>query len=111
MDRSSPVPSSSKNPEVNGPQGFRPQVNMTVQPPRQEDLQRSYAGIVANDADAKGWYGTMSTSQSTLTNPRIPIWSALLTSTVANQSTVLVPLLEPWVPFHAASSARTRTRT
>lgn len=60
MDPSSPVPSSSKQPEVNGgPQGFRPQVNMTVQPPRQEDLQRSYGGIVANDADAKGWYGTM----------------------------------------------------
>lgn len=60
MDPSSPVPSSSKQPEVNGgPQGFRPQANMTVQPPRQEDLQRSYGGIVANDADAKGWYGTM----------------------------------------------------
>lgn len=43
---------------------------MTVQPPRQEDLQRSYAGIVANDADAKGWYGSMSTLQSLLHLPQ-----------------------------------------
>ncbi|KAI1860791.1 uncharacterized protein JN550_011253 [Neoarthrinium moseri] len=39
--------------------GFRPQQNMAVEPPRQEDLQPSYASIVGNDADAKGWYGSM----------------------------------------------------
>lgn len=53
--------SSSKQPDLNG-QGFRPQVNMTVQPPRQEDLQQSYASIVGNDASPKGWYGSMSMS-------------------------------------------------
>lgn len=41
--------------------GFRPQANMTVEPPRPEDLQKSYASIVGTDADAKGWYGSMST--------------------------------------------------
>ncbi|GAB1313533.1 Stomatin [Madurella fahalii] len=39
--------------------GFRPQVNMTVQPPKLEDLQQSYASIVGNDANPKGWYGSM----------------------------------------------------
>lgn len=54
--------SSSKAPDVNGATGFRPQGNMvTVQPPRAEDLQRSYASIVGNDANPKGWYGSMST--------------------------------------------------
>ncbi|KXX82270.1 Stomatin-like protein 3 [Madurella mycetomatis] len=38
--------------------GFRPQANMSVQPPKLEDLQQSYASIVA-DANPKGWYGTM----------------------------------------------------
>ncbi len=45
--------------ETNG--GFRPQANMTVQPPRQEDLQRSYASVVDSNANPKGWYGSMST--------------------------------------------------
>jgi erythrocyte band 7 integral membrane protein len=39
--------------------GFRPTVPMTVEPPKQEDLQKSYASIVGTDADAKGWYGGM----------------------------------------------------
>lgn len=39
--------------------GFRPQVNMTVQPPRQEDLQKSYASIVGDEANPSGWYGSM----------------------------------------------------
>lgn len=39
--------------------GFRPQTNMSVQPPRQEDLQKSYASIVGDEANPKGWYGTM----------------------------------------------------
>ncbi|KAK7752604.1 hypothetical protein SLS62_005373 [Diatrype stigma] len=42
-----------------GTPGFRPQAKMVVERPRQEDLQQSYASIVGNDADAKGWYGTM----------------------------------------------------
>jgi len=39
--------------------GFRPQGIMTVQPPRQEDLQRSYATVVDANASPKGWYGSM----------------------------------------------------
>ncbi|KAL2265233.1 hypothetical protein VTJ83DRAFT_6333 [Remersonia thermophila] len=38
--------------------GFRPHQNMKVEPPRQEDLQRSYAAIV-DEAHYPGWYGTM----------------------------------------------------
>ncbi|KAK3683849.1 hypothetical protein B0T22DRAFT_469011 [Podospora appendiculata] len=41
--------------------GFRPHANMVVvNPPKPEDLQQSYASIVGTDADAKGWYGSMS---------------------------------------------------
>lgn len=64
MDRPDSTPSSSKAPaESNGqhPSGFRSQAGMTVQRPRQEDLQKSYASIVGNDANPKGWYGSMST--------------------------------------------------
>jgi len=43
---------------INGVEGFIPQTSMSVQPPRQEDLQKSYGTIVA-DATAKGWYGSM----------------------------------------------------
>ncbi|KAJ9149969.1 Stomatin family protein [Pleurostoma richardsiae] len=39
--------------------GFRPQANMSVEPPRPEDLQRSYATVVDTDANPKGWYGSM----------------------------------------------------
>jgi hypothetical protein len=39
--------------------GFRPQA-MAVIPPREQDLQQSYASIVGNDANPKGWYGSMS---------------------------------------------------
>ncbi|KAI5864025.1 stomatin-like protein [Durotheca rogersii] len=39
--------------------GFRSQAKMTVERPKQEDLQQSYASIVGNDANAKGWYGSM----------------------------------------------------
>jgi len=38
--------------------GFRPQ-QMAVIPPREQDLQQSYASIVGNDANPKGWYGSM----------------------------------------------------
>lgn len=66
MDAPRSTGGSSKDPEVNGhgpsAAGFRAQANMTtvVQPPREEDLQRSYASIVGNDANPKGWYGSMS---------------------------------------------------
>ncbi|KAI1084880.1 stomatin-like protein [Whalleya microplaca] len=64
MDTESSTMSTGKNKAVDqtnggGPVGFRPQANMTVEPPRQEDLQQSYASIVGTDADAKGWYGSM----------------------------------------------------
>lgn len=39
----------------------RPQPAMIVVPPRQEDLQKSYATVVDPDANPKGWYGSMST--------------------------------------------------
>jgi len=62
--------SKGKGPEeptvTNG--GFRPQVPMAVmavQPPRQEDLQRSYAAVVDSNANPKGWYGSMSMSHCT----------------------------------------------
>ncbi|KAI1780289.1 stomatin-like protein [Hypoxylon cercidicola] len=42
-----------------GPAGFRSQVGMTVERPKAEDLQASYASIVGNDANPKGWYGSM----------------------------------------------------
>lgn len=32
---------------------------MTVEPPRQEDLQQSYAQIVDDNANPSGWYGSM----------------------------------------------------
>jgi hypothetical protein len=53
--------SSSKNP--NGEHslgGFQAQNKMAVQPPREDDLQQSYATVVRTDADHKGWYGGMS---------------------------------------------------
>lgn len=64
--------SSSQAPGTNGTSshnaaGFRPQVGMAVQPPRQEDLQKSYASIVGNDANPKGWYGSMSTCSERVT--------------------------------------------
>lgn len=54
--------SSSKATEngTEGNGGFISQAKMTVQPPKKEDLQRSYATIVSNDANPKGWYGSMS---------------------------------------------------
>ncbi|GKT52302.1 putative beta-galactosidase A [Colletotrichum spaethianum] len=42
-----------------GQGGFKPHGEMTVKPPTKEDLQRSYAKVVEEDANPKGWYGTM----------------------------------------------------
>jgi hypothetical protein len=66
------TPGSSKAADTNGvgaQSGFRPQGPMVVQPPRVEDLQKSYASIVGTDADAKGWYGSMSKSPATSYHP------------------------------------------
>lgn len=60
--------SSSKAPEGeqlegehrNGTGGFQANAKMAVQPPKQEDLQRSYATIVGTETNPKGWYGSMS---------------------------------------------------
>lgn len=52
-----------KTPVTNGDNnaiGFRPQQAMNVEPPKPQDLQPSYASIVGNDANPKGWYGSMS---------------------------------------------------
>ncbi|KLU91508.1 erythrocyte band 7 integral membrane protein [Magnaporthiopsis poae ATCC 64411] len=53
--RAAKAPESGDGPAI----GFRPQANMTVQPPRQEDLQKSYASIVGEDSNPKGFYGIM----------------------------------------------------
>lgn len=74
-ERDSAPSSSGKAPELNGATGFRPQANMvTVQPPRPEDLQRSYASIVGNDANPKGWYGSMSMCHVTDNNRPQPTY-------------------------------------
>ncbi|KAL2255400.1 hypothetical protein VTK26DRAFT_3446 [Humicola hyalothermophila] len=39
--------------------GFQSHANMTVQPPKPEDLQQSYASIVDNNPNSMGWYGAM----------------------------------------------------
>lgn len=51
--------SSSKAPEPATAIGFQPQNKMTPEPPKKEDLQVSYATTVQQDANPKGWYGTM----------------------------------------------------
>lgn len=42
--------------------GYESAPKMDVQPPKQEDLQQSYATLIGNDPNPKGWYGSMSTS-------------------------------------------------
>lgn len=49
-------PASSAT-NIGGFQAIKP---MTVQPPRQEDLQTSYANTVDAESNPKGWYGNMS---------------------------------------------------
>jgi hypothetical protein len=63
--------SNGKTPEVDAnDEGYRPtrgprvtpHALVTVEPPRREDLQPSYAQVLSNDdASAHGWYGGMST--------------------------------------------------
>jgi len=45
--------------DTNNNVGFRPQANMSVEPPKPEDLQKSYASIVRDDSGPQGWYGSM----------------------------------------------------
>ncbi|KAK3387534.1 stomatin family protein [Podospora didyma] len=59
MDASDQGSSKGKSVEPVSNGGFKPSINMTVQPPKEEDLQKSYASIVGNDANPKGWYGSM----------------------------------------------------
>ncbi|KAG6146083.1 hypothetical protein E4U34_006837 [Claviceps purpurea] len=47
--------SSSKAPAP----GYETGPKMEVQPPRQEDLQQSYATLIGNDSNPKGFYGGM----------------------------------------------------
>lgn len=63
--------------------GFRPQANMTVEPPKPEDLQKSYASVIDPDSNPKGWYGSMgeyavldSAVFLGLPGPSHPPWSA-----------------------------------
>ncbi|KAI4599131.1 hypothetical protein KJ359_002089 [Pestalotiopsis sp. 9143b] len=65
-DNSSAPLRKDKGPDTNGASGngdvnigFRPQQAMAVEPPKERDLQPSYASIVGNDAGPKGWYGGM----------------------------------------------------
>lgn len=43
-----------------GAGGFVSQQRMAVAPPREDDLQQSYAKVVGSEANPKGWYGSMS---------------------------------------------------
>lgn len=47
-------------------------LKMEVQPPKQGDLQQSYATLVGNDPNPKGWYGSMSESPSLDNQSRSP---------------------------------------
>jgi erythrocyte band 7 integral membrane protein len=49
---------SSKAPEISNA-GFQPTNKMVVQPPRKEDLQRTYATTVEDVENPRGWYGVM----------------------------------------------------
>ncbi|KAK0634861.1 stomatin family protein [Bombardia bombarda] len=59
MESTSSADHGSNKGKVVDPTGFRPQINMAVQPPKPEDLQKSYASIVGADGEAKGWYENM----------------------------------------------------
>lgn len=58
MEHSDAGSSKAKATELNGG-GFRSQGNMVVEPPKEGDLQKSYAKIISHDANPKGWYGSM----------------------------------------------------
>ncbi|KAF5537887.1 hypothetical protein H9Q69_001983 [Fusarium xylarioides] len=56
----------TKAPVMEGNGGFMAQHKMAVEPPKKEDLQRSYATVVENDANPKGWYGSMMNALGTI---------------------------------------------
>ncbi|KAI1813066.1 stomatin family protein [Poronia punctata] len=58
-DNSNSSSSSRPNGPSNNPGGFRTQGPMTVERPRQEDLQQSYAQVVDANANPDNWYGSM----------------------------------------------------
>jgi hypothetical protein len=86
--------------------GFQPRHGengvIKVQPPRREDLQPSYAQMLQGEteAEAHGWYGSMSMFAPT------PL---IIQSLTQSQSTTWVLASVSSVPFPAASSARTPT--
>lgn len=87
--------------------GFQPRNGgengiIKVQPPRREDLQPSYAQMLQGEteADAHGWYGSMSTFAPT------PLTALALTPP---QSTAWVPASVSSVPFPAVLSVPTPT--
>jgi erythrocyte band 7 integral membrane protein len=43
----------AKGPDGTNGVGFRPQVNMTVEPPKQGDLQKSYASTIGDESNPK----------------------------------------------------------
>lgn len=90
--------------------GYRGAAGMTVQAPKQTDLQQSYAAIVADDSNPKGWYGSMSALDSFLLQSLVVsrIKRALTLGT--QQSMASAPSSVPWAPSPAASAARTPTR-
>ena len=52
--------SSSKAPDSEGHLGgFVATTKMAVQPPKKEDLQKTYATTVPGESNPKGWYGSM----------------------------------------------------
>lgn len=51
--------SKAKAPESLGNGGFRSQGGVTVQPPKREDLQPSYASVVGEEASSQKWYPSM----------------------------------------------------
>ncbi|KAK8142223.1 hypothetical protein G3M48_009146 [Beauveria asiatica] len=50
---------SPRNGAAPGAGGFVSQTRMTVVPPSEDDLQKSYAKVVGSEANPKGWYGSM----------------------------------------------------
>lgn len=61
----------------------KPQPAMVVVPPRQEDLQKSYATVVDPNANPKGWYGSMSMLPSSPSLPRTPGFRETATRTLS----------------------------
>ena len=88
----------------NGDPGLSASNLISVQPPRREDLQPSYAKTLqgeSEDAGTHGWYGWM----SMMIRKAITIFKKL----TQEQSTALARRLDFSEPFPAVSSARIHT--